>query len=563
MFGVPTKLHECLTVTDLYQFLGVDEDKAVGLLYGDNIRYRSFQIPKKGGGERTIFAPVKSLKNIQKKVQAELETYYKPRKSVHGFVAGRSVLTNAKPHVRKEFVLNIDLNDFFGSINFGRVSRLFQSPPLSLNQNVASVLAQICCYEGVLPQGAPTSPVISNMISFRLDRQLRNLAHRHSCTYTRYADDISFSFTNKKRSLPKEIAFFDSNDELALGHGLTSIIESNWFEINDKKTRIQHRTQRQSVTNVTVNEKVNVNRKFIRQTSSMLNALLKFGAIEAEREYFEKYHRGYIANRQHIKIAKSPGKIFLQKVRGRLNYIRSVRGKTCSVWRKLMFDYTVAIGKPDETYKKCFWEIAAESTYIVYDITAEGDGQGSGFLLEGVGLVTNEHVIEGVTNENIVDALVLRWLLNESKEFIGLELAWKNKAKDLAVITSDFIFKDNNPLEIEPEPDYSEGATVFAIGYPSFESEHGNRATILKAKIKRQMTRESQPRILIDEPIIHGHSGGVVLNEHGRVVGVVANGNAKGALRLAPDAFIPIQVLIEEHANRQSAKKAAVLQAVN
>lgn len=547
MFGIPAGLHECFTVSDLYQFLGVDPETTGGFLYGDATKYRVFSVPKKSGGEREIVAPTKRLKYLQNKVKAELESYYSPRKCVHGFVYGRSVISNAQSHVRKEYVLNIDLEDFFGSINFGRVSKLFQSPPLNLPHGVASVLAHICCHRGVLPQGAPTSPIISNMIAFKLDRQLRELAYKCSCTYTRYADDISFSFTNRKKSLPKAIAFFDSNDELVLGKELKDIIEDNWFKINDKKTRIQHRTQRQSVTNITVNEKVNVNRKFIRQTSSMLNALFKYGAVEAEREYFEKYHKGYIANRQRAKMSEQPGKLFTQKIRGRLNFIRSVRGSSCNVWRSLMYRYTVAIGNPNEIYNRSWWEIAAESTYILYDLSAEGNGQGSGFLLDGIGLVTNEHVIAGVEQNNIVDTLSIEWLPNTKKEFIGLNVAWKNAEKDLAVITSDFVFNDTVPLTLERNPNYSVGTEIFAIGYPAYETRGANKATILQAKITGEVVREGQDRVVIDQPIIHGHSGGVVLNTDGRVIGVVANGNAEGEVRTTPSAFIPISVLLEEH----------------
>ncbi|EGQ8142936.1 trypsin-like peptidase domain-containing protein [Vibrio parahaemolyticus] len=554
MFVTPTGLHECKTVSDLYRFLGCDPATFGNYIYGNGIKYKEFTIPKKNGDSRTILAPVKKLKFLQQKIKAELESYYTPRQCTHGFIPKRSIISNAKSHVRKEFVLNIDLEGFFSSINFGRVSKLFQSPPMNLPPNVASVLAHICCYKGCLPQGAPTSPVISNMIAYRLDRQLRELAYKNSCSYSRYADDITFSFTNKKKSLPKSIVFFNGEDELTLGNDLTTVIEGNWFKVNEQKTRIQHRTQRQSVTSITVNEKVNVNRKYIRQTSAMLNALLKYGAEEAEREHFEKYHKGYIANRQYSKITERPGLLFTQKVRGRLNFILSVRGQSCETWRKLMYKYTLAIGEPKEQYNKSWWEIAAESTYVLYDISQDGDGQGSGFLLEGIGLITNEHVIEGVEQQNIIDTLNIEWLSNPSKTFLALELAWKDKQKDLAVITSSLAFNDVEPLKVEPNPDFSVGTEIVAIGYPAYEARGLNEATILKAKITGTQKRENQPRIVIDKPIVHGHSGGVVLNKDGRVIGVVANGNAEGSVRATPSAFIPITVLIDEHEHQKIKK---------
>lgn len=554
MLGIPDKLHECLTVSDLYKFLGCDEQSTGDFLYGSSLKYRAFTIPKKGGGERNIVAPVKKLKQLQDKIKTELESYYKPKNCVHGFIPERNVVSNAQPHIGKEYVLNIDLDNFFNSINFGRVSKLFQSHPLNLTHPVASVLAHICCYNKALPQGAPTSPIISNMIAFKLDRQLKDLASKSKCTYTRYADDISFSFTKRKKHLSTSIAFFDKKDNLILSNVLINIIESNWFKINEKKTRIQHRTQRQSVTNITVNEKINVNRKFIRQTSSMLNAIIKYGPIEAEREYFEKYHKGYIAKRQHIKIKKSPGKLFTQKVRGRINYINLVRGNSCDMWRKLMYKYTIAIGNPNEKYNKSLWDIISESTYIIYDISDENNSQGSGFLLENIGLITNQHVISGIKPDNIADKLMISWLPNQNKSFINLNLAWKNTEKDLAVITSPIMFNDVTPLTVETCPDYSVGTEVFTIGYPAYDARGKNSHTTIRAKITGECTREGQPRIKIDKAIIHGHSGGVVLNVNGRVIGIVANGNAEGEIQMAPNAFIPISTLLEEHENQTRAE---------
>lgn len=550
MFGTPSKLHECLTVSDLYKFLGCDEQSFGDFLYGPTLKYRTFIIPKKGGGVRNIVAPIKKLKQLQNKIKTELESYYKPKACVHGFISDRNVVSNARPHIRKEYVLNIDLENFFGSINFGRVSKLFQSQPLNLTHSVASVLAHMCCYNKVLPQGAPTSPIISNMIAFKLDRQLKDLASKSNCTYTRYADDISFSFTKRKKNLPTSIAFFDSKDNLVLSKVLINTIENNWFKINEKKTRIQHRTQRQSVTNITVNEKINVNKKFIRQTSSMLNAMIKYGPIEAEQEYFKKYHKGYIAKRQHIKIKEKPGKLFTQKVKGRINYIKLVRGDSCDMWRKLMYKYTIAIGNPNEKYNKSLWDIISESTYIIYDISDGNDTQGSGFLLKNIGLITNQHVISGIEQNNIADYLMISWLPNPGKSFINLNLAWKNTEKDLAVITSTVIFNDAVPLIAEPSPDYSVGVDIFTIGYPAYDARRNNAPTIIKAKITGQYTREGQSRIVIDEAIVHGHSGGVVLNTDGRVIGIVANGNAEGAIRNTPSAFIPISTLLEEHESR-------------
>lgn len=550
MLSPVANLHECKTVEQLYVFLNCNKNIGV-FLYSDRIKYRSFSILKKNGKYRNIVAPVNRLKSIQQRVKVELEKYYAPKNCVHGFISGKNIVTNARPHIKKEFVLNIDLENFFGSINFGRVSRLFQSSPLNLPKNVASVLAHICCYKNELPQGGPASPIISNMIAFRLDRQLKELAKDNSCSYTRYADDITFSFTKRKKYLPKSILFFDREDNLVLGNELRKIIEENWFKLNEDKSRIQHRTQRQSVTNITVNSKINVSRKFKKQTSAMVNALLKYGAVQAEREYFDKYHKGYIADRQLKKIHENPGLLFTQKVRGRLNYIRLVCGQTNTMWRNLMYKYTEAIGFPNDVYKRPWWSIAEESTYIINNISKDNGFQGSGFLLENIGLITNEHVIEGINKENINDYLLLEWLPKPNKTHIDLSLAWKDKVTDLAVITSDIAFNGITHLEPELTPNYDVGTVVYAIGYPAYEARGScGSATTIEARITGKTYRENQERIVIDKQIVHGHSGGVVLNTDARVIGVVANGNADGQLSVTPNAFIPIVVLLDEHNKR-------------
>jgi RNA-directed DNA polymerase len=156
-------------------------------------RYKTFNIPKKSGGLREITAPVTPLKIIQRKLNQVLQAVYRPRYSVHGFTRRKNVRTNAQQHSGQKYVFNIDLSDFFPSINFGRVRGLFMSGPFDHNAEVATILAQICCFDGRLPQGAPTSPVISNMICSKMDGELQQLAKTHRCYFTRYVDDMTFS----------------------------------------------------------------------------------------------------------------------------------------------------------------------------------------------------------------------------------------------------------------------------------------------------------------------------------------------------------------------------------
>jgi RNA-directed DNA polymerase len=185
------------TRKDIAVLLDVDIAKFNYLLYvlPESNHYISFTILKNSGGLREISAPITSVKILQRKLNQVLQAVYIPRDVVHSYIKGKhkGILSNAKPHVKSELVLNIDLKNFFPSINFGRVQGLFSHPPYNFNKLVSTTLAKLRCYNRSLPQGAPTSPIISNMICAKMDRQLSKLARDHNCTYTRYADDITFS----------------------------------------------------------------------------------------------------------------------------------------------------------------------------------------------------------------------------------------------------------------------------------------------------------------------------------------------------------------------------------
>ena len=177
-------------------------------------KYTTFHIPKKSGGFRQIDAPIGHVKNLQSQLarllaqcRLEIETAGPKRKSLsHGFRKSHSIITNARPHKNRRYVLNLDIENFFPSFNFGRVRGFFlKNNSFKLNEKVATIVAQIACKDGVLPQGSPCSPIISDLIAHLLDVRLAQLAKLHKCTYSRYADDLTFS-TNQK-AFPAALAF--------------------------------------------------------------------------------------------------------------------------------------------------------------------------------------------------------------------------------------------------------------------------------------------------------------------------------------------------------------------
>src|SRR6266851_479245 len=155
---------------DLADLLEVPYGHLNFILYKSPARYpyRRFTIPKRSGAPRQISAPPPAIMALQTKLNHILQLIYQPRPCAQGFILGRSILSNASLHTSKRFVLNIDLADFFPSINVARIRGLFMAPPYGLDPNVATVIAQLCTYDDTLPQGAPTSPIISNMICSRL-----------------------------------------------------------------------------------------------------------------------------------------------------------------------------------------------------------------------------------------------------------------------------------------------------------------------------------------------------------------------------------------------------------
>lgn len=239
-----TQIVGAQTAEDIANLLEVPKGQLLHILfyaYPNEKKYLSFDIEKKNGGFRHIKAAKGGLRALQGKLAPILVSHYKPRNPVHGFLKGRSIVTNAKQHKRKRYVFNVDLEDFYGSINFGRLRGLFRAKPFNMGEKAAAS-AQICTFENSLPQGAATSPVISNFITSELDRKLSSLARRYKLTYTRYADDITFSSNN--RNFPEGIAFFDGNNpitnECYVGAVLEETIQACGFSINHSKTRSKY-----------------------------------------------------------------------------------------------------------------------------------------------------------------------------------------------------------------------------------------------------------------------------------------------------------------------------------
>lgn len=270
-------------LTTLDQFANLIKIKTVllkKLLYNITAgkAYISFDISKKSGGYRTIHAPKKELKKIQKSIvfkildhirETEKDKYIKTNIS-HAFEKGKSIITNAKIHRNKKFILNIDLKDFFDSFHFGRVAGYFEkNRELKFSRETSILLAKIFCCDGKLPQGAPSSPIISNLICNIFDMRILKLAKKFKLDYTRYADDLSFS-TNDKNF----IKFYDD-----FMTKLNNEVKRAGFNINDKKTRLLYKDSRQEVAGLIVNKKISIKREYVKSTRAMANTLYSNGSF--------------------------------------------------------------------------------------------------------------------------------------------------------------------------------------------------------------------------------------------------------------------------------------------
>ena len=290
-------------------------------------RYKTFQIRKKNGGLREINAPCYQLGIILYLTNILLKSLYTPNTCVMGFTEGKSVVDNAQMHVNHHYVFNIDLKDFFPSIPQARVWARLQLPPFSFTQKIANVVAGLCCHLNangascVLPQGAATSPLLTNAICDTLDRKMHGVAKRFGLHYSRYADDMTFSSMHNVYQ-----------DESDFRIEIKRIIEEQGFKMNEQKTRLFRDGERQEVTGLTVNSTVNVSRKYISDLRWILHIWEKEGYAKAYSLFYPKYkkEKGYI---------KKGEPVMENVIGGKLNYLRMVRGVNNVACKKLQERY--------------------------------------------------------------------------------------------------------------------------------------------------------------------------------------------------------------------------------
>jgi uncharacterized protein (TIGR03067 family) len=241
-----------LGVGELARRLGVPEERL-----SLSPVYRACPVRKRGGGTRLLHVPEDELKDLQRRILRRLLKRLRCHPAAKGFQPGESIVTHAKLHARRAVVVRLDLRDFFPSTGARRVYAYFRR--VGWNRPASSLLMTLCTHQGGLPQGAPTSPRLSNLLNYRLDRRLAAMAARLGAHYSRYADDMTLSLDQDDRDRVRYFIRFVRR----------AAAEEGYRVHGRKKLRIRRRHQQQRVTGLVVNEGV----RLPRQTRRWLRAV--------------------------------------------------------------------------------------------------------------------------------------------------------------------------------------------------------------------------------------------------------------------------------------------------
>ncbi|KAF3300388.1 trypsin-like serine protease [Carnobacterium sp. PL17RED31] len=543
------RIQEFESFKDIADALGIKSGHLRKLLFEErNNLYSDFEIPKKDGSLRKIYSPSKKLLFIQRRLLLILENSIKVHPQAYGFVKGKGTVSNASLHLRKNYLLNIDLKDFFPNITSGRVRSMFLNY-FKLNNTVASTLTNLCCHpKGFLPQGAPTSPIISNILCKTLDRNLDRLAkNSFGSSYSRYADDISFS-SNRPF---KENIVSEQNGNVILGSSLLDIISSNGFKINLDKVRLQKNHQHQEVTGIVVNDRLNLDRRYIRRVRAMLHSIeVNIDDLSIPTKKFEE--------------SNYKGNTFdnlLMVIKGMIDYIGMVRGKADNIYEKLAvkFNYILELLELDNIkplfitekiennvcvikFKKIFLFKTDFSEMVELDY-----GQGSGFLLKSYGIVTNYHVVEGLIESGFLNGFpkstnefyIETFFGKHSSKIVKAKINKYSKEKDLVLLIPEDLSLLDKGLDISTDA-LNLNEEIRLLGYPEFyegdelKNELGNYLRTVVDNVEGNSIKKYE----LNTMIFAGNSGGPVINSDGKVIGVATEGRKIETNRAVPIDYI-------------------------
>ncbi|MFD1745025.1 reverse transcriptase domain-containing protein [Rhizobium helianthi] len=500
--GVSFRVRIPTEMVDLPTFLGhlcLSEAELRKIWWFRGRMYTNFSIPSKSGKARKISAPDRRLKMLQRTIAPLLDQVYSPRNPVHGFVPDRSVKTNATAHLRSKFVVNLDVERFFPSISENRVAGLLRA--VGVDKDVAAVVARICTNQGVLPQGAPTSPVLSNMVCFKLDKELQAIAKATRCIYTRYADDITFSSYQPPGGLFAEGIPPTGNFPLeVLSPRLIEAFTNNGFKLNPTKSHYGDKHSRRIVTGLKINSGLNVDRCFVRNIRATMYSIETLGIALAQKK-FEVEHGGTCDLGHHLK--------------GNISWLASVKGQADPIFRAIAARYNASFPTQPIKVSPTKAQFRSRAVWVIEHFEGKF-AQGSAFFLKDVGLVTAAHCIEEAVGHEI-DV----YHPSKPSNVFKARVRKHHTIRDLAILDHDVPSHEFFELEMATKAP-ALGDAVAAAGYPHYGP--GDSLNVRSGHISSFSVKSAVPLIEVTQKLTQGMSGGPILDVDERVVGVIHKG---------------------------------------
>ncbi len=516
-------IQSAATYQQLAELLGVPQDELLPKLY-DHDGYRSWLLRKKSGGYRTIASPVRFRRRIQAALKHILDAVYQAPPTVHGFVRDKSIVSNAKRHCRRKTIVNLDLVECFETITFYRVRGLFLSHPFLFPWVTANILAHACTRHGRLPAGGITSPAIANLILARLDKRLARLARKHGGEYTRYADDITFSFPYALEKLT-EFAQVDVAGKYEIAQKLAAEIAAEGFASNATKFRVSTGASRKVVTGLIVNQKVNLSRVWLRELECQIYAAEKFGVLHLLEgrgdDLPELTRRMCVLRHIHGKIA------FASMVRGREDWVvarLAYRLNCLHDMRTLKVPDVEHISREDR-FPLGMWIVSAGKSGE--DLFYCPNGNGTGFTTARGLIATAYHAIYDEGTRKPFPQIAVR-RQGKPGEIFECEYVAGSFHSDLALLRLKTPMHSVTRMRFQLGSQPAHAEILKSLGYPDYFP--GNELTVRTNDVTGVVPVSAISRIRVGGDIGKGMSGGPMLDRECKVVGIIHRTRDQGGI---------------------------------
>lgn len=484
--------------------------------------YKNFLIPKRDGSHRIICAPIGYLKNIQRRISLLLREYYEKPKNVEGMEPGTSIVTNASKHLKRRYLINIDLKTFYDQIHIGRLIGFFQKR-LKLNKKYSTLLAQLVTVDGILPTGSPCSPIISDMLFFSVDLKIKKYIN-NDITYTRYADDLSFSFDEKDYLK----LFFEDEECTSLKDSFIRIFEESNFPINCEKTRMKGPGEHHQVTGIKVNKECNLNRYYKHWIRLKLSSSEKYGLDSVAKHYYES---------RKIAVPENYLGKFAYILAGKISYFGMVRKNTDPIYISYASRFNDLVHKQYFSLLPLSLEQMKDEC-VLFSSSGNGADSGSAFIYK-------KHIISCFHCHELFDQYggLVKFEHPDGRTIMAKPILID---KDLDLV----IYKPNsiNYFELkgkELNDKELKDANAIVLGYPDFSRAKNFDATCVRGNVFSDRLEKDLLIYSINTHIQPGFSGGPVLDEKDlSLIGMVVFGSSDIKTKYN-NGFLPLSKINE------------------